>query len=336
MYVLMGIEWISNSDNHINPTQVAALRVDEQWSETDQFFARIRPRDASFHQWKHMGYSGGTMEEFMNAGSLTQVFTDLDAWLNEDDILCWWTPDSIGVLNSMFLMALKRRNPRKHILLRDYVFPFLEAQKITTGNPYKIAEAYGIPKFKPKHQSVSDVLTMRSVLACVKFPMSQLAEPLAPQKQAKEDPEQNVTEDWLYQYDETTGYVHRKGCTAIPPNARLKGYMKLHTCLKKKFIPCPVCAADEYRQIRKDWNQDIIDRTQYQFIYSENSQIFHRRDCKHILNTTGLIMGSVYYDGCIRAGRRPCKICNPEPGTWLSVEASKKAKKKAKAPAQDG
>lgn len=335
MFVLMDIEWITNGDNDINPTQVAAMKVDAQWNEVDTFFARIKPRDNSFHQWKHMGYSGGEMEDFLNADKLPKVFYDLDNWLGTDDVLCWWTPDSIKVWNSMFLMALRRRNTRKHILLRDYLFPFLDAQKIVTGNPYKIAEAYGIPKFKPKHQSLSDVQTMRSVLSCVKFPSDKLSGSPETLRKQRQPADESVTEDWLYQYDETTGYVHRKGCTAIPSGARLKGYMKLHTCLKKKFIPCPVCAAEEYRQIRKDWNQDVIDRSQYQYVYSDKSQVFHRRDCKVVLNTTGTIMGSVYYDGCIRTGRRPCKICNPEPGTWLSTKAWKKAKRKAKAPYPD-
>lgn len=335
MYVLMDIEWITNRSNHICPTQIAALRVSEQWNETDRFFARIRPRDSSFHQWNHMGYSGGTAEEFLNADSLTRVLVDLDVWLDKDDVLCWWTPDSIGVFNSIFLMVLKRHNPHEHIRLSDFVFPYLKAQKITTGNPYKIAEAHGIFRFSPRHQSLSDVLTMRSVLACVKFPISRLSEPVAQQKQPKQVREQNVSENWLYQYDEASGYIHRRGCTAIPADAKLKGYMKLQTCLRKKFIPCPVCIAEEYRHARRNRNRDVIDRTQYQFVYSENSQVFHRRGCDRILNTTGTINGSVYYDGCVKTGRRPCKICNPKPETWVSVQAVKKARRKAKVPAQN-
>jgi len=335
MYVLMDIEWITNSDNHINPTQIAALRVDEHWNETGRFFERIRPRDSSFHQWNHMGYSGGDKASFLNADSLSRVFSYLDLWLTKDDVLCWWTPDSIKVFNSMYLMSLRRSNTRKHILLRDYVYPFLQAQKIVTGSPYKIAKEYGIPKFSPKHQSLSDVLTMRSVLASTKYPSYKLALPPEVTSAQKETTDQTSTEEWLYQYDEKTGYVHRKGCTAIPPNTELKGYMKLLTCLKKKFIPCPVCAKEEYRQIRHDWNQDVIDRSQYQFIYTDNSKVFHRRDCKMILNTTGVIKGSVYYDGCVRTGRRPCKICNPEPGTWLNTNAWRKSKKKAKEKAKE-
>lgn len=107
MYVLMDIEWITNRDQQINPTQIAAMRVDEQWNESNRFFARIRPRDSSFHQWDHMGYSGGTKEDFLNADSLSQVFSALDCWLNEDDVLCWWTPDSIKILNLVYLIALR-------------------------------------------------------------------------------------------------------------------------------------------------------------------------------------------------------------------------------------
>lgn len=335
MYVLIDIEWITNSDHQINPTQIAALRVDKHWNEVDRFFARIRPRDISFCQWEHMGFSGGAPEEFLHADCLTNVFGDLDAWLNEDDVLCWWTPDSIKVLNTMYIMALQRRNTRKHVLLQDYVYPFLQAQNIVTGSPYKIANAHSIPTFSPKHQSLSDVLTMRSVLACVNFPSIQLEKPpevTATQRGARD---QSVPEDWLYQYDVTTGYVHRKGCPAIPPSAVLKSFMKLQTCLKKNYLPCPICTKDEYKQIRREWNQDIIDRTQYQFIYTDNSNIFHRRGCKRILNTTGTILGSVYYDGCTKTGRCPCKVCHPEPGTWLNITTWKNAKKKAKVPAQD-
>lgn len=335
MYVLMDIEWIALSDGAINPTQIAAMKVDDRWNEIDTYFARIRPKHELFHEWRHMGYSGGEPDEFLNADSMAEVFRNLDRWLNEDDVLCWWTPDSIQVLDSLFFRALGRRINRKNLLLRDYLFPFLADQGIAAGNPYKIAESYGIPRFRPPHQSLSDVQTMRSVLACFKFPIGELEGATDALQKPIRPTNQFVTDDWPYQYDETTGYVHKKDCSAIPPDAHLTGYMKLQTCLKKKLLPCPACLAEESKQVRKDRLQDIIDRSQYQYIYSDKSQVFHRRDCKLALNTTGTILGSVYYDGCIRAGRRPCKICNPEPGTWLSTKGQKKAQKKAKAPRPD-
>lgn len=64
MFVLMDIEWIENRYHHINPTQIAAMRVDEQWNCQDQFYSRIYPRDNSFHNWKHMAYIGGTPSDW--------------------------------------------------------------------------------------------------------------------------------------------------------------------------------------------------------------------------------------------------------------------------------
>ena len=58
MFVLMDIEWIENQIHYITPTQIAAMRVDEQWRCHDRFYSRIRPRDSSFHQWAHMAYTG--------------------------------------------------------------------------------------------------------------------------------------------------------------------------------------------------------------------------------------------------------------------------------------
>ena len=58
MFVLMDIEWIENQIHYITPTQIAAMRVDEQWRCHNRFYSRIRPRDSSFHQWTHMAYTG--------------------------------------------------------------------------------------------------------------------------------------------------------------------------------------------------------------------------------------------------------------------------------------
>lgn len=45
MFVLMDIEWIENRIHHICPTQIAAMRVDEQWHCLDLFYSRIRDRN---------------------------------------------------------------------------------------------------------------------------------------------------------------------------------------------------------------------------------------------------------------------------------------------------
>lgn len=64
MFVLMDIEWIINDRGHICPTQIAALRVTDQWISRDSFYERMCPRDSSFYQWDHVAYSGGKASDF--------------------------------------------------------------------------------------------------------------------------------------------------------------------------------------------------------------------------------------------------------------------------------
>ena len=51
MFVLADMEWMTNENGHFSPTQIAAVKVDENWNEVDTFSSFIRPRDTAFHDW---------------------------------------------------------------------------------------------------------------------------------------------------------------------------------------------------------------------------------------------------------------------------------------------
>ena len=67
MFVLMDLEWVTNTRDEISPTQLAAVRVDENWNETDRFSALIRPKDCSFWEWEHVAYTAGAPDNFRYA-----------------------------------------------------------------------------------------------------------------------------------------------------------------------------------------------------------------------------------------------------------------------------
>lgn len=117
MFVLMDIEWIENRIHHICPTQIAAMRVDEQWHCLELFYSRIRPRDNSFHKWKHMAYTGATATDFLYANSLYRVLTELQDWLRDDDIICLWFEDSKNILKSVYNLVLKCKVPQRIVIL---------------------------------------------------------------------------------------------------------------------------------------------------------------------------------------------------------------------------
>ncbi len=339
MFVLMDIEWIENRCHHINPTQIAAMRVDGQWNCCERFFSRIYPRDNSFHNWKHMAYTGGAPSDFLYARGITRVLTDLQGWLREDDVICFWYMDSKNVLKSIYNLVLRSKVPQRIVVLDDYVAPFLAARGMKIGNAYALCNEYGAQAAGPKHYSQNDVVAMQKALGCIQYPAELLlGEP--PQDRESAGTAERASEEpripdatWPYRLETETGIFHRADCEAIPRGAVLTGHPDLKYYFRKKLQACPHCMKEDARRGIRERNRDIIDRTHYRFIFAERSDVFHRRGCQAILSTTDVIKGAGYYDTVAKTGRRPCKLCHPVPDAWLNKAERKKAGRAAKASA---
>ena len=326
MLVLMDIEWLEDRKHHINPTQIAAMRVDAQWNCRDRFYSRIRPRDCSFHVWEHVAYTGAVPATFLYAKGIHRVLTDLRDWLREDDVICFWAKGAGDILRSVYSLVLKMQVPQRMVILNDYVTPFLSARGMTPGSPYAICTNYGMPPAGPKHQAENDVAAMQKALGYINYPSALLYEKSPEMEQpACSDGAASGTPgipdaSRPYQFDVNMGLFHKTGCREIPDGAVLIGHPDMKYFFSRKLTACPHCLAADLRKAARTRNRDMIDRTQYQFLYVDGSDVFHRRGCSAILSTSALIKGSVYYDGCASTGRRPCRLCRPVPGTtWRNA-----------------
>ena len=330
MYVLMDIEWVTNRHNHISPTQIAAMRVDNQWRCVDRMYSRIRPRDASFHTWNHMAYTGGQPSDFLYAKGIFAALSDLQNWLQDDDTICFWSEDSKNILKSVYNLVLKIKVPQRIVILDDYVFPYLKERKMVRGNPYRICSEYGEQAAGPKHNSENDVVAMQMTLGCIQYPANLLEgappKPVDANIAPAPKPVVESIPDELrpFQFDLDTEIFHKKGCPEIPPDARLTGHNDLKFYFRKKLTACPCCMTDEVRKAHRERNLDIINRSQYRFVFADNSMVFHRRDCGIVLGNTSEIRGSHYYKSCEETGRRPCKVCNPTPDQWYMPKKKKR------------
>lgn len=306
MYVLLDIEWLNNKQNHFGPTQIAALRVTNEWSGQGLFYRRIRPRDPSFHNWNHMAYTGGTAEDFLRAQSLYSVISDFMAWLREDDVLCVWHKDTKSMLKSAVNIALKRGLTQEILILQQYMPKHLKRWGIANNSPHKIVKARGWDVSKPIHQANNDVINMRRALMSLCFRAEEL-------ETAQAETSAAATKDMAqerYYMEPQRSVVHLPGCSHIPTDA-IEVMKPEKGFLFKEGIRFCSCMAEVMSQKRRERNRDTIARSQYNYVYAENSKVFHRRNCGLILKSTAMIKGSVYYEGCIRADKRPCKICNP-------------------------
>lgn len=309
MFVIADIEWMTNKDYHHSPTQLAAIKVDEKWNIVDTFESFIRPRDSSFHNWNHVSYTGGSPTEFMYARNAHNVIDEFEKWLNDDDIILWWYDESDKIFKKLVNLILNRQELHETVSVNEYVYEFLNGQEDSRGNVYKIAEAWGIEtNSRLKHYSANDAFVFRALMEKIAFPQALLLSPLA----KKEKPTKQSVQfaDYPYQYDPKTNLIHKKECPVLlSGETETQGYENLKTPLRKQYKPCE-CCAEEYRKAFRERNIDIIDRTQYNYIFSPESKVFHKCTCGLMLSAKH-IMGTIKYDTVIKTGRTPCKICNP-------------------------
>ena len=298
MYVLADVEWVENDQGLISFTQIAMFRVDEKWKLVRCKSRRIRPKDSSFHQWDHMAFTGGTKDDFLSAPSYSQVFEDIQKWLWPSDTICWWSDESKEWIQKMVPTITNRQ-----IVINERVANFL-GQKLCS--PYQLAKKLKLEKPGQMHNSRNDVEMMRILLDTLRFPhpIPEIITPApVPVKALPLPPE--------YIAHIETNRIHKKGCSLLPTTGSTKSYNELTKTVGKGYVPCD-CVKEEYRAARRTRNQSIIDRTEYCFIYSPDSRVFHRRDCKIALNAKQL-MGTVQYHKCAATGRYPCLVCNPKP-----------------------
>ena len=109
MYVLADIEWVTNSKGLICPTQLAAIKVDENWNIQRTFYSRIKPLNCSFEIKKHLAYSGASLEVFKLADDARTVFSRFEHWLDENDIVCWWEWNSDETFRKLFSITGTQR-----------------------------------------------------------------------------------------------------------------------------------------------------------------------------------------------------------------------------------
>ncbi len=294
MLVLVDLEWITNQEQHIAPTQLSAIKVDAQWHPLAEFDERIRPRDESFHCWKHMAYHGGTAQDFLSAPTAVEVFSKFDMWLQKDDVLLWWHQDSIKTFERLYGLLMRQKSARLSKELRFYLYEYLKRN----GSAYQLAEKLGIhTRPSQKHFSKNDVTVLMQLLQHADFPQERLWQPLRKKEVANE-----------YQYDPKTGLLHKSDC---PKAGEGIAVLMLKTALRKGYRPCS-CCKKEYEKAQRERNKDLLQRSEYNYVYAPGSGVFHRKDCGQILRARQ-ILGATRYATAEKTGRCPCKICQPLP-----------------------
>lgn len=298
MYVLMDIEWVQHENEMQWPTQIAAMRVDKDWNAQDLFYTRIQPEDPDFFIWDHVGYTGGYANEFLSAPPLKEVCSQLFRWLKPGDILCWWREYSDEVFHRFFSQL-----ENSSLILFPHISSYLHYSPYLIGSEYHIVNQFGIKQCGKRHFAKDDIEAMRLALHLLKFPQELLEIPI------EHRPNTPQTQLATYTLDVNHQIIHETGCSQILTASAIKEAFSMDSLLGRGNRPC-MCCVESYRHALRKRNKDIIERSEYSFVYSPDSKVFHTRSCSRILAAEH-IQGAVKYITCVDAGRSPCKVCKP-------------------------
>lgn len=313
MYVLCSMETMVNHREYHGTTQLAAIRVDEQWKAQGTFSQLICPQGPSFHVWSDPAYTGYKPTDFLMAPSAYWAMVRFREWLKPDDVLCWWDVKTQTEHMRLYGALFKCASAHREIALNRYFQAYLADGLQHAGSVYKLCEAREIEVQGKAHCALDDVHAIRTFLKNVQFPQEALE--LRPPKQIPEMPKQNVEPEGVtypYVYEPLDNRFHRRECPTLTLDIPLEPFEHLSHCLKRGFDPCPVCVRKEVLALRRTQNKESIARSKYRFVYARGGKVFHKRECALVLGAQQ-ILGAAYFYTCFNAGMRPCRICRPLP-----------------------
>ncbi|MBE5809670.1 MAG: hypothetical protein E7318_01915 [Clostridiales bacterium] len=318
MLVIIDLEWVEGKRSRIIPTQIAAIRVDENWQVVDQYASLIKPYELSGMDWKHVAYSGAPPIAFVGAKGAHRVLTEIENWLLPTDDICWWHDESEKNYKNLIKAILKQKPTGNHHIIGNNVCGLLRDGLRNTGSPYALAKARGLMVPKPQHSSANDVEVIRLLLSATKIDhrevFTDVPQPVVISKKRIAPPTHHDVYQpgqfpfWL---DLKTKIIHADQCPIIASSEAARGFGTLQYALKQHLKPC-ACCVQEHRKAVIERNTDIINRSQYSYVYMSNSNVFHTRNCK-IIRTAyrGTLLGSIGYKACVETGRTACKVCKP-------------------------
>ncbi|MGN0963040.1 MAG: hypothetical protein ACI4PP_05625, partial [Clostridia bacterium] len=265
-------------------------------------------------------YTGGDPEDFLNAPNVPTVLAEFETWLDEEDVILWWHRESDILFRKILGKVLRKKETHPSVCVDLYLYDFLADESDGRGNYYDIAAARGIDTDPArKHCAENDVRVLRELLAKIAFPPSALLKPRPKVKKPASSP--NTGADAPYQYDPRTNVIHRPDCPRIEGIVTV-GYEDFVIPLRRGYKSCS-CCKEEYREALPAYNDDLLERLTYTYIFTPESNVFHKYTCR-IMRRAKKICGTEKYKTVVKTGRRPCKICKPGPEDYRPLSLSQK------------
>lgn len=301
MFVLADMEWITDAQEQPHPTQLAAVRTDADWNTADTFSGLICPKKEA--DWEHIAFNGHSPEEFRCAQPLSEVLRNFSAWVQPEDVLCWWSYQSEQLLPYLAEQEQVIMRNAEELSLKEYVLGFLGRSAGVSG----LCRELNIEQPTPAHCSENDAETLRRLVRTIGLPQKMLCD-----ENGKKKPVTAIRGTTRHRllYDEKAKRLHKADCALLPKHMLCPVYETFKSPIRKRLIPCGCCRAEYLEALRKR-NRSSIERSWWKYVYAERSDVYHRKDCPYVL-TACRINGFQRTFMVKKYKLRPCRYCRPD------------------------
>lgn len=319
MLVIMDMEWV-DWFSRANPTQISALRVTRNWQEADRFDRLICPDSEWVFSADHMAFTGYDLEKFRSATDAASALAILSAWLQPDDILCWWSAPTAAMFAAVWKDLFHADPPFSMCMINISIQNELHRFRLPLcGSAYTIATSAGIPLIENEHCSADDVNVILKLLRKLQPDQGTISHCLLPDgavnkimRDLYKRYESNGPER-RYAVDLTHNRAHLISCSLIPVRSKIKEMATLEGVIRTLALPC-TCCAEEYWRFSGERVDENIRKMQLNYIYSEQNGLFHKPSCWFVQHMPfPMIRGSVRYETAVAHGLQSCGVCNPHP-----------------------
>lgn len=263
MYVLMDMEWYA-SQSTVFITQIAAIRMNDNFEMVDTFSKLVFPRTLKDIQWNHIGFSGATPKEFLRGDTVEKVFESLNCWLEATDVLLWWHESSQAFFRKAFAQVTGEEIAHDMWILRPGVRKVLQDGLKNKGSPHEICKARGLNAKWPEHRALNDVRAMRILLRWANQPVRCLIGPSSQNleltvKPPALSPEEDASSQEDYVLDRKTCMVHRADCVLIDADWEDCRPIPFKTCTQLGLKTCSCCKVTVHAAApKKDYHDQPV------------------------------------------------------------------------------
>lgn len=257
MYAITDIEWIEDQSETKYLTQIAAIRVNENWEIQDTFSRLISPPQLDEVIWEHMAFNGYDAEDFIRADEESYVLKEFSQWLQEGEIILLWHNESKNRLKKRWETHDIGALSHKIKTLCTRVISHLSLPRDSSFRLYNIARDQGIDEFFLEHCAEDDATVMHQLMQKISLswddlnntPDSTSDTPALPDIKKPEtlaDRNRKILEKSAFQFVFAPGsdIFHLKSCSRILNAKTIQGTIYYKTALQKRR-PCKICNPSE-------------------------------------------------------------------------------------------